>query len=61
MEKDLVAEQIVNAILSNLLDRRGIRQAFEDIDDDIMDELRADLKQEVITVLSSHLHLEETI
>lgn len=33
-------EKIVDAILEDLTDRRGLRQEWEQIDDDIKDEIR---------------------
>lgn len=35
------AAVVGSAILQDLLDRRGIRQAFDDIDDDTMEEIRS--------------------
>ena len=37
------ATDIVNIVLYDLRDRRGIRQAFEEIDEDVMMEIRATL------------------
>lgn len=35
------AEEIVDAILVDLTDRRGLRHAWDEIDDDIRDEIKA--------------------
>lgn len=37
------AKRILAAIMADLTDRRGIRQAFEGIDDEVMAELRETL------------------
>lgn len=34
------AEIIIDAIIEDLTDRRGLRQAWEDIDEDIQQEIR---------------------
>lgn len=39
------AQTAADAILDNLMDRRGIKQAFWDVDEDVMQEIRETLAQ----------------
>jgi hypothetical protein len=45
------SEQIVEAIIADLRDRRGLRHEWEQIDEDIQEEIR----QEWITIVLSRL------
>lgn len=47
-------EQIVRMILDNLRDRRGIRQAFEALDDDMLDDMITELTDLVEGVLNDY-------
>lgn len=40
-DEDLYAKRIVDAILFDLRDRRGLRQTWDGIDEDIRDEIKA--------------------
>lgn len=39
------AQEIADAILANLNGRRGIRQAFDEVDDEILAEIRETIAQ----------------
>lgn len=40
MTKETKSEKIINRIVKDLSDRRGLRQEWEKIDDDIKDEIK---------------------
>lgn len=40
MDKGKVAEKIVDEIIEDILDRRGLKQEFQSIDDDIQKEIK---------------------
>lgn len=40
MNKDKVAEKIVEEIIKDILDRRGLKQEFQAIDEDIQEEIK---------------------
>lgn len=46
-----LAQRIRDAVLKDLLDRRGFRQTWDEIDHDIKAEIRGDLEREIQTVL----------
>jgi len=49
------AEKIVKEILADLTDRRGLRQEWENIDNDIQDEI----KSEWIQIVRNHLKTKD--
>lgn len=46
------AQEIVQAIEDDLTDRRGLRQAWEGIDDDIREEILAAWREKVTAILA---------
>lgn len=46
-----VVRPAVDAILADLSDRRGIRDALDDIDDDVMGEIRQSLARAIIAAM----------
>ncbi len=46
---------IVEDIVADLTGRRGLRQAWEDIDDDVQEEI----KKKWITIVDEAMHVEE--
>jgi len=46
------AKEIVQAIEDDLTDRKGLRQAWEAIDDDIQEEIRASWQEKVTAILA---------
>lgn len=57
-EPDMI-ERVAAAVLSDLLDRRGIRHAFDDIDDDVMAEIRQAIGRAAITAMRKSGPLDE--
>ena len=45
------AVQIVDKVLQNITDRRGLCQAWHEIDSDIQNEIRQDLTEIVVAIL----------
>jgi hypothetical protein len=50
-----MAEQLVNVVLKDLTDRRGFRQVWADLDDEMRAEIRAELFEKVDHKLYSML------
>ncbi len=50
-----MAEKIVDAIWKDLTDRRGIRQAFDEIDDDIQHDMHKTHIKIVLPILVGYL------
>jgi precorrin-2 methylase len=48
MDKNKIAEKIVNDIIKDILDRRGLKQEFQAIDDDIQEEIKTTWKNIII-------------
>jgi hypothetical protein len=48
---ETLAQQIRDAVLKDLLDRRGFRQAWDEVDEDIRLDIRGDLEQKIQAVL----------
>ncbi len=54
MNEEIKAESIVNDIIKDLTDRRGLRQEWECIDQDIQQEIRDEWKKIVLGHLSNY-------
>jgi len=54
MSDTTLEQKIVDAMLRNLRGRRGIRQAFESIDEDVMTELVTELREVVQREMLNH-------
>jgi hypothetical protein len=51
---DKVAKEIVTAIVENLKDRRGFRQTFDEIDEDVQIEINTSLQKIVEKILKNN-------
>jgi len=52
-ERDDIARAIVQAIIDDLIDRRGLNHAWWSIDDDIRDEIKATWTEKARAVLDA--------
>lgn len=57
MEKDnkneSISQEIVDAIVFDFTDRRGLRQQWEGIDDEIQQEIKDAWKEKIINILNN--------